>query len=429
MRKTVIGAAAAATVAVTGLAFAQEGQSGQEQKHAAGQIERGQSNHPAAGATGKEGAAAPAQGQMGEERQGQGGKMGGNAQERNKGPAAGQGKGGTQTRQREGQAGMQNNQRQGEARSNEAQTQKEQTGQGGKQEHDASPAQTERSANTREPGKREGQNGARGAQNREGQQRAGETNRTENGQATQTERKGMQGNAAERGGVTQQNREGAAGQTATSPNRKGMAHEDQTPTTAGTNGGAATVEARGNAHLSNEQASRIGDTLWRTASPAQTSVNIDVNVGELLPGNLELMPLPPAVVSIVPEYRDYDYVVVHDEIVIVQPSTRKIVEIIQRGGETHAMREGVSYEHRLTLSQSQQRLIRDTVTRDHLPAAQVQEQLTYGVTVPQDVTLEPVPQPLIVQIPMIEQYRMFITGDDRIVLVDPDTREVVDVIE
>jgi hypothetical protein len=51
------------------------------------------------------------------------------------------------------------------------------------------------------------------------------------------------------------------------------------------------------------------------------------------------------------------------------------------------------------------------------------------VTVPQDVTLEPVPQLLIVQIPMIEQYRMFITGDDRIVLVDPDTREVVDVIE
>jgi hypothetical protein len=41
----------------------------------------------------------------------------------------------------------------------------------------------------------------------------------------------------------------------------------------------------------------------------------------------------------------------------------------------------------------------------------------------------PVPQPLIVQIPMIEQYRVFITGDDHIVLVDPDTREVVDVIK
>jgi hypothetical protein len=354
--------------------------------------------------------------------------MGANAQERgNEGPAAGQG---TQTRQREGHAGMQNNQRQGEARSNETQTQKEQTGQGGKQEHGASQAQTERGDNTREPEKAtEGQNRIQGARNRERQQHAGETNRTENGQATQTERKGMQGSAAERGNVTQQNREGAAGQSATSPNREGMTHEGQTSTAAGTNGGAVTVEARGNAHLSNEQASRIADTLWTTASPAQTRVNIDVNVGEPLPGNLELMPLPPVVVSIVPEYRDYDYVVVHEEIVIVQPTTRKVVEVIRRGGETHAMREGVGHGDRLTLSQSQQQLIRDTVTRDHLPAAQVQEQLSYGVAVPQDVTLEPVPQPLIVQIPMIEQYRMFITGDDRIVLVDPDTREVVDVIE
>jgi hypothetical protein len=336
MRKTVIGAAAAATVAVTGLAFGQERQSGQEQKPAPSQMERGE---PSQRATGKEGAAAPAQRRMGEERQGQGGKMDANAEERGN-EAAGHRQGESQTAPHEGQAGMPSNQLQGQSnktktQSNKTKTQKEQTGEA----------------------------------------------------------------------------------------------EGHTSTTAGTNGGAATVEASGNAHLSNEQASRIADTLWTTASPAQTSVNIDVNVGEPLPGNVELMPLPPTVVSIVPEYRDYDYVVVHDEIIIVQPSTRKVVEVIRRGGETHAMREGVGHGHRLTLSQSQQRLIRESVTRDHLPAAQVQEQLSYGVAVPQDVTLEPVPQPLIVQIPIIEQYRMFITGDDRIVLVDPDTREVVDVIE
>ena len=141
------------------------------------------------------------------------------------------------------------------------------------------------------------------------------------------------------------------------------------------------------------------------------------------------MSLPASIVSIVPEYRGYDYVVVRDEIVIVQPSTRKVVEVIHRGGDTHAMREGGGHAHRLTLSQSQQQLIRDTVTREHLPEAHVAEQFGYGVTVPQDVPLEPVPQPLIAQIPMIEQYRMFVIGGDRIVLVDPDTREVVDVME
>ena len=424
MRKAVIGAAAAATVAVTGLAFAQDRQ---EQKPAAGQMESGQANPPA---TGKKGAAAQAQGQMGEMRQGQGEKMGATAQEREqKGSLAGQRQGGSQKGPSEGQAGMANNQPQGEARSNETATPKGQAGKAGRQDHGANQAQTERGANTREPGKAaEGQSKTLGAQNREGQQRMGATNRTENGQAAQTERRGMQGSAAERNSVTQQNREGA-GQTATSPNREGMAHAGQTSTTAESKGGGATVEARGNAHLSNQQASRIADTLSTTAPRAQANLNIDVNVDEALPGNVELMPLPPAVVSMVPEYRGYDYVVVHDEIVIVQPSTRKVVEVIHRGGENHAMREGAGHGRRLTLDQSQQRLIRDTVTREHLPEAQVQEQLSYGVTVPQDVTLEPVPQPLIAQLPMIEQYRMFITPEDRIVLVDPDTREVVDVIE
>ncbi len=421
MRKTVIGAAAAATVAVTGLAFAQERQAGPEQKSAAGQMERSQPS-----ASGKK--AAQTQGPIGEESQGRGGTMGAHAQERDKEGSAAEQRRGEAPTPREGQAGAQNNQRQGEAR--ETQTQKGQTGQPGKREHVGSEAQTERGANSREPGKAaEGQNRMQGMQNREGQGRAGETNRTENGRAAQTERRGMHGNAAERGSETQRSREGAAGQTAASPNREGMTREGQTSTTAGTNGGAATVKARGNAHLSNQQAARISDTLLTTASSAQTSVNVDVNVGEPLPGNVELMPLPPSVVSIVPEYRGYDYVVVHDEIVIVQPSTRKVVEVIERGGETHAMREDAGHGHRLILSPSQQRILRETVAREHLPEAHVQEQLSYGVTVPQDVTLEPVPQPLIAQIPIIEQYRMFTTGDNRIVLVDPETREVVDVIE
>jgi len=441
MRKTLIGAAAAATVAVTGLAFAQEPQSGQEQKPAAGQMEKRQAGERA---TGHEGAAAQAQGQTGDEHQRQGGKMDvnegagaatgqlqgeaethrqGEAGAKQNGQREGQA-GGMQKGQREGQAGMQNNQRQGEARSNE----------------------TERGANAKENGKAaEGQTRMKGAPDG---QRAGETERTEKGQAAQTERRAQGAQGEERTGAAQPNREGAGqagqtatsgnregaaqeGQTATSGNREGMTREGQTSTAGGTNarGGAGTVEARGNAHLSNQQASRIADTLWSTASPAQTSVNINIDVGEPLPGNVELMPLPPAVVSIVPEYRGYEYVVVHDAIVIIQPSTRKVVEVIRRGGAEHAMREGGGRGHRLTLSEQQQRLIRETVRRQHIREAPIQEQLTYGVTVPEEVTLEPVPQPLVAEIPMIEQYRMFVANGDHIVLVDPDTREVVDVID
>ena len=37
------------------------------------------------------------------------------------------------------------------------------------------------------------------------------------------------------------------------------------------------------------------------------------------------------------------------------------------------------------------------------------------------------PRSVVVQIPMIERYRVFVARD-RVVLVDPDTREVVDVV-
>jgi hypothetical protein len=46
------------------------------------------------------------------------------------------------------------------------------------------------------------------------------------------------------------------------------------------------------------------------------------------------MPLPTNIVELVPEFRGYDYVVANDEIVIVQPSTRKVVEVINTGGAT-----------------------------------------------------------------------------------------------
>ena len=72
-----------------------------------------------------------------------------------------------------------------------------------------------------------------------------------------------------------------------------------------------------------------------TATPQ--NINISVNVGANLPGDVDIRPLPPSIIELVPEYRDYDYVVVDDEIVIVQPSTRKVVEIIRTGGQTQAM--------------------------------------------------------------------------------------------
>jgi hypothetical protein len=208
------------------------------------------------------------------------------------------------------------------------------------------------------------------------------------------------------------------------PNRQGAAQSGQRQTGQGTAGSAShqDVQAMGNAHLSHERAASIAHTLMATASPQ--NVNVDVSIGADLPGELDVRPLPPAVIALVPEYRGYDYVVVHDEIVIVEPSTRRVVEMIRAGGPMEGMAAPAG---RINLTEAQNRMLFETVRREGIPEARIGEEIADGATVPAEITLEPVPHEVVAEIPMIERYRLF-RANDRVVLVDPETREVIDVI-
>jgi hypothetical protein len=181
-----------------------------------------------------------------------------------------------------------------------------------------------------------------GAERRANQARSETPNRAEDKKGAQAQERSGQ---AEKGAQTQE-RNGQADkgmqaqepnvQFGATPNRQGAA-ETGAQTGQGAAGGAnrQDVQAMGNAHLSHERAATIAHTLMATASPQ--NVHIDVNIGADLPGELDVRPLPPAVIALVPEYRGYDYVVVQDEIVIVEPSTRRVVEMIREGGPTEGM--------------------------------------------------------------------------------------------
>ena len=93
--------------------------------------------------------------------------------------------------------------------------------------------------------------------------------------------------------------------------------------------GATRSRAIGATQISDDRAKRIVDALTATAAPATAGIKAEIAVGEPLPGNVELLPLPPAIVSLVPEFRGFNYAVAHGEVVIVQPSSRKAVEIIR----------------------------------------------------------------------------------------------------
>ncbi len=91
------------------------------------------------------------------------------------------------------------------------------------------------------------------------------------------------------------------------------------------------IRAEGSAEITKDRAARIADLLLATA-PQTPSVSGNVHVGAPLPGDVDLMPLPKPIVDLVPEYRDYEYVVVNNTIVFVKPSTRQVVEVIDTGG-------------------------------------------------------------------------------------------------
>jgi len=82
------------------------------------------------------------------------------------------------------------------------------------------------------------------------------------------------------------------------------------------------------AALSSEQHTKIRDTLRVEKSERLTSVPFSTKVGEAIPGTVHLYVLPVSIMEYAPQYRGYEYILVGDEILIVDPRTLRIVAVI-----------------------------------------------------------------------------------------------------
>ena len=70
-------------------------------------------------------------------------------------------------------------------------------------------------------------------------------------------------------------------------------------------------------------------TRERLAEP-ERNLNISIRVGDRAPDRVRYHRLPDTIVTIEPEYRGYDYFTTDDDIVIVEPGTRRIVSQVPR---------------------------------------------------------------------------------------------------
>jgi hypothetical protein len=195
-----------------------------------------------------------------------------------------------------------------------------------------------REAESPKPG-RDGKNSAETKQDKSAPQKStAESEKSKSGTSgQQNERNQTQPprNAAEQQQPAQQNNRPA---TATDTNRTAPTNNAQTaPATSGTQTNQANqtpqtnTQANQQTQVTSEKQVRISETVSRArlAEP-ERNLNISIRVGETIPSRVRLHRLPPEIVAIEPEYRDYEYFSTGDDVVIVEPRTHRIVSQVPR---------------------------------------------------------------------------------------------------
>ena len=130
------------------------------------------------------------------------------------------------------------------------------------------------------------------------------------------------------------NKSPATGDAQTKPGDKAAAQDGASPSTKSTESMSTRSTttgqgaAAGAAKLSTEQRTKISSIIREHKTPS-VHLNVSVSVGTRVPTNIHLYPLPVQVITVYPEWRGYDYVMVGEDIVVIDPRTHEIVAIIE----------------------------------------------------------------------------------------------------
>jgi hypothetical protein len=167
-----------------------------------------------------------------------------------------------------------------------------------------------------------------------------------------------------------------------------------------------------------EERSQVTERLIERA-PRVDNINITVRPGEVLREEVPMVEVPDDIVRIEPRYRGYRYFVVRDEIVIVEPRTKKIVDVIRHSGSQRAAR--------INLPPDRMRVLKTEVLQQVHERAPRRIPVRTGERLPPDVPIIDPPQDVLTEFPELRGFRLAII-EDEVVIVEPDTRQVVELI-
>jgi hypothetical protein len=190
------------------------------------------------------------------------------------------------------------------------------------------------------------------------------------------------------------------------------------------NGGTRSGER---VQLSEQQRSNVHDTLIKESNLNRASnVNVSISVGTRVPRSVRLAPLPASIISVVPAFRSYQYVVVNDQICIVDPNSYEIVEIIAAPGRT-ARSDDHGGHGRLMLTEEEKAIVLRSVDMDRSSTLGLGT-LTEGSSVPRGANVHAFSDKVVQEVPKLKGHKFF-TAENRVAIVDTQGDKVQLVLE
>jgi Protein of unknown function (DUF1236) len=181
------------------------------------------------------------------------------------------------------------------------------------------------------------------------------------------------------------------------------------------------------AQLSEQQRSNVHQTILKERNLNRASnVNISISVGTRIPRSVRLVALPASIISVVPAYRSYRYVVVNEQICIVDPNTYEIVDVIALPGQT-ARVDGPAGQATLVLTEDEKVIVLRAIDMDRSSTLGLGT-LTEGSSVPRGADVQSFPDTVVQQVPKLKGHKYF-AAENRVAIVDPQGDKVQLVLE
>jgi DNA mismatch repair ATPase MutL len=187
-------------------------------------------------------------------------------------------------------------------------------------------------------------------------------------------------------------------------------------------------------NINDQQRTRISTSISHLNVQPLNNVNFSLSVGKAVPRDIRLQPLPAEVVEVVPQYRGYNFVLVKDEIVIVEPSSYQIVAVLPYSGRSTAAAPARTEQRKATFSDRDREVIRKhakvrPVERERqTTGSTVRTEIRRGERLPEGVEVETFPEEVYREAPSLREYR-YINRDSRTYIVEPGERRVIEEID